>query len=184
MFDHRQNEFDEWEWSSHWRYLNSINKGRCDNFGTNDTLINFVKMNLLPTVDNLRKRNDIYKDFSCPMCRDHDETLKHSVICSGSEQGVILVEEEVTNKIWRYLKRFKCNRSFTIMDLNCSIFEYCDPAFPELKQRNRCELLKGLISHTIIKKLRIFTSRSITRSITLKIIKRFHTAFRELVWKP
>ncbi|EXX71210.1 hypothetical protein RirG_080570 [Rhizophagus irregularis DAOM 197198w] len=140
--------------------------------------------NLLPTVDNLRKRNDIYDDVPCPACRDHEETLNHLVICAGLEQAFLTAEKETIDKIRKYLKRFKCKKSVTINELYISIFEYRDPAFPELKQRNRQELLRGLISHTIVKKLRKLTSKRIASRLSLKIIKYFHEAFREHVWKP
>uniref|UniRef100_U9UC01 Uncharacterized protein n=1 Tax=Rhizophagus irregularis (strain DAOM 181602 / DAOM 197198 / MUCL 43194) TaxID=747089 RepID=U9UC01_RHIID len=81
--------------------------------------------NLLPTVDNLRKHNDIYDDVLCPACCDHEETLNHLVICAGLEQAFLTAEKEMIDKI------------------------RTDPAFPEPKQRNRQELLCGLISHTI-----------------------------------
>uniref|UniRef100_U9UTL5 Uncharacterized protein n=1 Tax=Rhizophagus irregularis (strain DAOM 181602 / DAOM 197198 / MUCL 43194) TaxID=747089 RepID=U9UTL5_RHIID len=176
----------EENWTAHWCYLNNINKSRCDNLDTNNILINFIKSsnNLLPTVDNLRKRNDIYDDVPCPACRDHEETLNHLVICAGLEQAFLTAEKETIDKIRKYLKRFKCKKSVTINELYISIFEYRDPAFPELKQRNRQELLRGLISHTIVKKLRKLTSKRIASRLSLKIIKYFHEAFREHVWKP
>ncbi|POG76668.1 hypothetical protein GLOIN_2v1474501 [Rhizophagus irregularis DAOM 181602=DAOM 197198] len=136
------------------------------------------------SVDNLRKRNDIYDDVPCPACRDHEETLNHLVICAGLEQAFLTAEKETIDKIRKYLKRFKCKKSVTINELYISIFEYRDPAFPELKQRNRQELLRGLISHTIVKKLRKLTSKRIASRLSLKIIKYFHEAFREHVWKP
>ncbi|PKC72747.1 hypothetical protein RhiirA1_451929, partial [Rhizophagus irregularis] len=152
----------EWNWTAHWCYLNNINKSRCDNIDSNNTLINFIKSsnNLLPTVDNLRKHNDIYDDVLCPACCDHEETLNHLVICAGLEQAFLTAEKEMIDKI------------------------RTDPAFPELKQRNRQELLRGLISHTIVKRLKKLTSRKIASCLSLKIIKYFHEAFREHVWKP
>ncbi|CAB5102090.1 unnamed protein product [Rhizophagus irregularis] len=147
-------------------------------------LMSFSSNNLLPTVDNLRKRNDIYDDVPCPACRDHEETLNHLVICTGLEQAFLTAEKETIDKIRKYLKRFKCKKSVTINELYISIFEYRDPAFPELKQRNRQELLRGLISHTIVKKLRKLTSKRIASLLSLKIIKYFHEAFRKHVWKP
>ncbi|PKC01532.1 hypothetical protein RhiirA5_381658 [Rhizophagus irregularis] len=135
-------------------------------------------------LDNLRKRNDIYDDVLCPACRDHEETLNHLVICAGLEHAFLTAEKEMIDKIRKYLKRFKCKKSGTINELYISIFEYRDPAFPELKQRNRQELLRGLISHTIVKKLRKLTSKRIASRLSLKIIKYFHEAFREHVWKP
>ncbi|CAB4403351.1 unnamed protein product [Rhizophagus irregularis] len=186
-FDNQTHDISiEWNWTAHWRYLNNINKSRCDNLDTNNTLINFIKSsnNLLLTVDNLRKRNDIYDDIPCPACRDHEETLNHLVICAGLEQAFLTAEKEMIDKIQKYLKRFKCKKSVTINELYISIFEYRDPAFPELKQRNRQELLRGLISHTIVKKLRKLTSKRIASRLSLKIIKYFYEAFREHVWKP
>ncbi|GET59345.1 hypothetical protein GLOIN_2v1871772 [Rhizophagus irregularis DAOM 181602=DAOM 197198] len=152
----------EWNWTAHWCYLNNINKSRCNNIDTNNTLINFIKSsnNLLPTVDNLRKHNDIYDDVLCPACCDHEETLNHLVICAGLEQAFLTAEKEMIDKI------------------------RTDPAFPEPKQRNRQELLCGLISHTIVKRLKKLTSRKIASCLSLKIIKYFHEAFREHVWKP
>ncbi|POG58120.1 hypothetical protein GLOIN_2v1790829 [Rhizophagus irregularis DAOM 181602=DAOM 197198] len=176
---------NKWNWTARWHYLNNINKSRCDNLDTNNTLINFIKSsnNLLPTVDNLRKRNDIYDDVPYPACRDHEETLNHLVICAGLEQAFLTAEKETIDKIRKYLKRFKCKKSVTINELYISIIEYRDPAFPELKQRNRQELLRGLISHTIVKKLRKLTSKRIASRLSLKIIKYFYEAFREYVWK-
>ncbi|POG73943.1 hypothetical protein GLOIN_2v1771926 [Rhizophagus irregularis DAOM 181602=DAOM 197198] len=107
-------------------------------------------------IDNLRKRNDIYDDVLCPACRDHEETLNHLVICAGLEHAFLTAEKEMIDKIRKYLKRFK----------------------------NRQELLRGLISHTIVKKLRKLTSKRIASRLSLKIIKYFHEAFREHVRKP
>ncbi|CAB4397633.1 unnamed protein product [Rhizophagus irregularis] len=91
-------------------HTGTINKSCCDNIDTNNTLINFIKSsnNLLPTVDNLRKHNDIYDDVPCPACRDHEETLNHLVICAGLEQAFLTAEKEMIDKIRKYLKHSKC----------------------------------------------------------------------------
>jgi serine phosphatase RsbU (regulator of sigma subunit) len=64
------------------------------------------------------------------------------------------------------------------------IFEYKDEALPLLKQRNHAELTRGLISNTIVSKLRKFTSKKKTNTIIHQIIKKFHKAFKKYVWKP
>ncbi|CAB5386795.1 unnamed protein product [Rhizophagus irregularis] len=42
---------------------------------------------LLPTIDNLRKRNELYNQVKCPMCLHDDEDIRHIVICPGHEDG-------------------------------------------------------------------------------------------------
>lgn len=96
----------EWDWDAHWHYLSSINKSRCDNFNTNNTLLHFIKTSndLLPTINNLRKRNDTYDDVPYPTCLDHDESLDHLVTCEGLGHGFLIAEESTTNKIWKYCR--------------------------------------------------------------------------------
>ncbi|CAB5196262.1 unnamed protein product [Rhizophagus irregularis] len=66
-----------WHWGLFWQYVNSLNKGHCLSFSTNDKFIHFIKCsnNLLPTIDNLRKRNELYNQVKCPMCLHDDEDI-------------------------------------------------------------------------------------------------------------
>jgi Zn finger protein HypA/HybF involved in hydrogenase expression len=153
----------KWHWESYWHYVNNINKGRCLSFSTNDKFIHFIKCsnNLLPTIDNLRIRNEIYNNVKCPMCIREDETLPHNVICPGHEAGFKQVEEETTTKIQKFITKFTSSIKLRLGQLECIIFEYKDDAFPLFKEHNRLELTRGLISDTIMTKLQQYTSRKI-----------------------
>ncbi|CAB4431822.1 unnamed protein product [Rhizophagus irregularis] len=144
-----------WHWGLFWQYVNSLNKGHCLSFSTNDKFIHFIKCsnNLLPTIDNLRKRNELYNQVKCPMCLHDDEDIRHIVICPGHEDGFQQVESEVTSKIMKFIKKSTSSTKIAQGQLERIIFEYKDEAFPLLKERNRIELTRGLISDTIITKL-------------------------------
>jgi hypothetical protein len=81
--------------------MKSINFGNCNLFNTNDQLIHFIKCsnNLLPTVDNLRIRTNIYDQILCPLCQQEEESLLHLMICKGTEEGFKQVELEVTTSV-------------------------------------------------------------------------------------
>jgi hypothetical protein len=67
--------------------------------------------------------------------------------------------------------------------LNRAIFEYNDPALTLLQQRNRSELTKGLISHTITNKLHKIAPQSVS-SLTQKLLKTFFITFQKHIWIP
>ncbi|CAB4407646.1 unnamed protein product [Rhizophagus irregularis] len=175
-----------WHWGLFWQYVNSLNKGHCLSFSTNDKFIHFIKCsnNLLPTIDNLRKRNELYNQVKCPMCLHDDEDIWHIVICPGHEDGFQQVESEVTSKIMKFIKKSTSSTKVVQGQLEHIIFEYKDEAFPLLKERNRIELTRGLISDTIITKLRRFLSKKVTNEVVSRIIKHFHKAFRKYIWNP
>ncbi|RGB25914.1 hypothetical protein C1646_771105 [Rhizophagus diaphanus] len=132
-----------------------LNKGHCLSFSTNDKFIHFIKCsnNLLPTIDNLRKRNNLYNQVRCLMCLHDDEDIQHIVICPGHEDGFQQVELEVTSKIMKFIKKSASSTKIVQGQLECIIFEYKDEAFPLLKECNHIELTRGLISDIIITKL-------------------------------
>ncbi|EXX54017.1 hypothetical protein RirG_238530 [Rhizophagus irregularis DAOM 197198w] len=175
-----------WHWGLFWQYVNSLNKGHCLSFSTNDKFIHFIKCsnNLLPTIDNLRKWNELYNQVKCPMCLHDDEDIRHIVICPGHEDGFQQVESEVTSKIMKFIKKSTSSTKIVQGQLERIIFEYKDEAFPILKERNRIELTRGLISDTIITKLRRFLSKKVTNEVVTRIIKHFHKAFRKYIWNP
>ncbi|CAB4407837.1 unnamed protein product [Rhizophagus irregularis] len=175
-----------WHWRLFWQYVNSLNKRHCLSFSTNDKFIHFIKCsnNLLPTIDNLRKQNNLYNQVRCPMCLHDDEDIRHIVICPGHEDGFQQVELEVTSKIMKFIKKSASSTKIVQRQLECIIFEYKDEAFPLLKERNCIELTRGLISDTIITKLRRFLSRKVTNEVVSRIIKHFHNAFRKYIWNP
>jgi hypothetical protein len=67
--------------------------------------------------------------------------------------------------------------------LNQVIFEYNDPVFSLLKQRNRTELTRGLLSHTITSKLCRLAPHLIS-SLTQKLWKIFFITFQKQIWIP
>lgn len=87
-------------WNTYWSHINSISKHNCTSFHTNDLFIHFIKCTniLLPTVDNLRKRNNVYEGFLCPLCNEVDESLTHLLICKETEQSFATIEQDVTEK--------------------------------------------------------------------------------------
>jgi exonuclease III/ribonuclease HI len=173
-------------WEAFWKHIKSISFSHCNSFTTNENLIYFIKFsnNLLPTIDNLRKRSRIYDNILCPMCQQKEETLNHLLICDGTEEGFKCLEAEVSIKIFKAIKKLKPNTRITQHELEKLIFEYKDEAFPLLKNRNRAELSKGLVSNTIVTKLQQLTSRKAGRLLARKFIKAFHITFRSFIWKP
>jgi hypothetical protein len=69
-------------------------------------------------------------------------------------------------------------------ELEKIIFEYKDDAFLLLKERTRKEFMRGLVSSTIVNKLKKLISRKATNLLTIKIIKHFHTSFHKHIWIP
>ena len=84
----------------------------------------------------------------------------------------------------KFIKKSASSTKIVQGQLECIIFEYKDEAFPLLKERNCIELTRGLISDTIITKLRRFLSRKVTNEVVSRIIKHFHNAFRKYIWNP
>ncbi|PKY37972.1 hypothetical protein RhiirA4_450895 [Rhizophagus irregularis] len=74
-------------WNTYWSYLQNISRRNCTNFYANKQFIHFIKCsnNLLPTVDNLCKRNNAYDLILCPSCNETDEFLSHLTTCKGTE---------------------------------------------------------------------------------------------------
>jgi ribonuclease HI len=173
------------DWNSKWRYIKSISHNACQSFDTNNDLIHFIKCsnNLLPTIDNLRKRSSLYDNVPCPSCLQMDESLQHILICDGTEDGFKQLEDYVTAKIKKYMEKIT-SKKMRIETVESTIFEYKDAAFPLLKERNRNELSRGLISSTIVKKLQRLTSKKVTNGIVQRILRYFHKAFRKFVWIP
>lgn len=105
-------------------------------------------------IDNLRKHSDLYDNVLCPVCQNENETLLHILTCSNHKNGFKMLENEVTTKIDKYIRKYnkpKC--SYILKLLESIIFEYKDNAFPLLKERNQLEFTKGLISSIIINNL-------------------------------
>ncbi|CAB4399392.1 unnamed protein product [Rhizophagus irregularis] len=47
-FDNQTHDISiEWNWIAHWRYLNNINKSRCDNLDTNNINVLKLKSNMI-----------------------------------------------------------------------------------------------------------------------------------------
>ncbi|EXX53699.1 uncharacterized protein OCT59_023294 [Rhizophagus irregularis] len=84
----------------------------------------------------------------------------------------------------KFIKKSTSSTKIVQGQLERIIFEYKDEAFPLLKERNRIELTRGLISDTIIIKLRCFLSKKVTNEVVTRIIKHFHKAFRKYIWNP
>ncbi|PKB97010.1 hypothetical protein RhiirA5_367589, partial [Rhizophagus irregularis] len=61
----------------------------------------------------------------------------------------------------KFIKKSTSSTKIVQGQLERIIFEYKDEAFPLLKERNRIELTRGLISDTIITKLRCFLSKKV-----------------------
>jgi hypothetical protein len=98
--------------------------------------------------------------MACPLCKTDDETLIHLTTCPALQSNWLKLEDDITKKILKHVKKHN-KKSPTYQQINRSIFEYNDPALSMLKQRNRIELSRGLISHTITTKLRRFSPHSI-----------------------
>lgn len=121
----------------------------------------------------------------CPACYNEEEDLKYMMTCLDHEEGFKMIEHDVTAKLDKYIRKYsKLKCPFTQKVLKATIFEYKDAAFPLLKQRNRFELTKGLISKTIVNNLTKLTSRKFIGSIVRKLIKLFHRGFKTYIWKP
>ncbi|EXX56436.1 uncharacterized protein OCT59_021592 [Rhizophagus irregularis] len=118
------------------------------------------------------------------MCLHDNEDIQHIVICPGHEDGFQQVESEVTSKIMKFIKKSTSSTKIVQGQLERIIFEYKDEAFPLFKERTRIELTRGLISDTIIIKLRRFLSKKVTNEVVSRIIKHFHKAFRKYIWNP
>lgn len=84
----------------------------------------------------------------------------------------------------KFIEKFTSSKKLRHGQLEKIIFEYKDEAFPQLKKRNRLELIQGLISDTIVTKLRRYVSRKMSNEIAVRIIQHFHNAFKKHVWIP
>jgi hypothetical protein len=108
--------------------------------------------NLLPTIENLRKRNLLYESMVCLLCKKENETLIHLTTCSALQRNWKALEDEITKKLLKHVNK-RSEKQITYQVLNQVIFKYNDPALTLLQQRNRSELTRGLLSHTINTKL-------------------------------
>ncbi|PKB92043.1 hypothetical protein RhiirA5_368478, partial [Rhizophagus irregularis] len=61
----------------------------------------------------------------------------------------------------KFIKKSTSSTKIVQEQLERIIFEYKDEAFPLIKERNCIELTRGLISDTIITKLRRFLSKKV-----------------------
>lgn len=130
-------------------------------------------------INNLRKQSTLYDNILCHTCHNEEKDLKHMMTCPDHKEGFKIIKYKVTVKLDKYIRKhskFKC--SFTQKILNATIFEYKDVTFFLLKQRNHFELIKGLISRTIVNNLTKLTSRKFAGSIAHKFIKLFHRGFK------
>jgi vacuolar-type H+-ATPase subunit C/Vma6 len=91
------------------------------------------------------------------------------------------VKLKVTNKICKAIKKLKPKSAITVSTVEKVIFEYKDAAFPILKQCNRLELIRGLISNTIATKLQKLTSRKAVQQLTMKLLRHFYRMFQKYV---
>jgi hypothetical protein len=141
--------------------------------------------NLLSTIDNLRKRNSLYESIVCPFCKEDEETLTHLTICPATQRNWKALEEMIIKKLLKHINKRSnySNQNVTYQVLNQAIFEYNNPAFSLLKQRNRAELTRGLLSHTITSKLRRLAPHLIS-SLTQKLWKTFFITFQKQIWIP
>jgi hypothetical protein len=179
-------DLNNWKWDTYWKYIKSISHNRCTTFDTNSKLTQFVKLsnNLMPTIDNLRIRNDFYNLIPCPFCHQDNETLLHLTICPETDESYAIIEKEVVTKLLKNIMKLKPKCIPSHAELEKIIFEYKDDAFLLLKERTRKEFMRGLVSSTIVNKLKKLISRKATNLLTIKIIKHFHTSFHKHIWIP
>jgi hypothetical protein len=99
---------NNWYWGAHWELIKNINHFNCNSFKINNELIHIVKCqnNLLPTIDNLRRRSNIYDDLLCPICKKEEETLKHLTICEGIQSEFEVIENQVITKALKTIKNY------------------------------------------------------------------------------
>jgi hypothetical protein len=133
--DNQQN--NHYQWNELWNFIKSLSFARCISFNINNLFQFSIKCmnNLLPMVDNLQKRSSLYELMLCPLCKKEEETLLHLTTCPALQQNWKLLEEEITNKLLKHIrKRSQNNPSYQV--LNRTIFEYNDPALPFLIDQN------------------------------------------------
>lgn len=63
------------------------------------------------------------------------------------------------------------------------IFEYKDATLPKLKKCNYVKLTQGLISNTILSKIKQYASGKSFKDIAGKIVHLFHNVFCKYIWK-
>jgi hypothetical protein len=118
----------------------------------------------------------------CSLCKKEEETLIHLMTCLALQRNWKALEDEITKKLLKHINKHS-EKQITYQVLNQAIFEYNDPALTLLQQRNRLELTRGLLSHTITTKLRRLAPNSIS-SLTQKLWKNFFIAFQKHIWLP
>jgi ribonuclease HI len=185
ILDRNNLQNNQYEWKGLWNYIKSLSSVCCTSFTTNNLLQFSIRCmnNLLLTVDNLRKRNSLYDSMVCPLCRNNEEeTLLHLMTCSALQRNWKSLEEDITIKLLKHIKK-RSHHIPSYQVLNRTIFEYNDLALSLLQQRNRSELTRGLVSHTITSKLRKIAPESVS-SLTQKLLKSFFIAFQKHIWIP
>ncbi|GES76495.1 ribonuclease H-like domain-containing protein [Rhizophagus clarus] len=174
-----------WYWDAHWETTKRVNHFSCNFFKTNDELIHIIKCqnNLLSTIDNLKHRLNIYNNLLCPICNKEEETLKHLTICEGTQENFEVIENQIITKILKIIKKHNLKNNISYNELKKILFKYKDEVTSELKEKNRVELTRELISSSIMMNLQQKTSRKLSKIITNKTINLFHKFFRSILWK-
>jgi hypothetical protein len=75
---------------------------------------------------------------------------------------------EVVTKLLKNIMKLKPKRIPSYAELEKIIFEYKNDTFPLLKERIRKEFMRGLVSNTIITKLKRLISRKAIQNIKKK----------------
>ncbi|GBB90714.1 hypothetical protein RclHR1_17780001 [Rhizophagus clarus] len=174
-----------WYWDAHWETIKRVNHFNCNSFKTNGELIHIIKCqnNLLLTIDNLKHRLNIYNNLLCSMCNKEEETLKHLTICEGTQENFEVIENQIIIKILKIIKKHNSKNNISYNELKKILFKYKDEVTSELKEKNRVELTRGLISSSIMMNLQQKISRKLNKIIANKTINLFHKFFRSILWK-
>ncbi|GET00811.1 hypothetical protein GLOIN_2v1790829 [Rhizophagus clarus] len=112
--------------------------------------------------NNLKHRLNIYNNLLCPMCNKEEETLKHLTICKGIQENFKVIEDQIITKILKIIKKHNSKNNISYNELEKILFKYKDEVSFELKEKNRVELTRGLISSSIMMNLQQKTFRKLS----------------------
>jgi hypothetical protein len=181
---------NNYQWNVTWNSFASLSHFRCKSFKTHNIFASLLKttQNLLPTINNLKKKTALYDNIKCSSCQSDEESLTHLITCPSLKNNWQLAENQAMEKILKKIKKFLHSRNLDIKYNNSaikqSILEHHDPAFQGSEKKVRTDLLKGLTSSSIITKLARITSRALAIQIMEKFTIIFHKAFWQHVWLP
>ncbi|GES77396.1 hypothetical protein GLOIN_2v1484475 [Rhizophagus clarus] len=87
------------------------------------------------------------------MCNKEEETLKYLTICEGTQENFEVIEDQIITKILKIIKKHNSKNNISYNELKKILFKYKDEVTSELKEKNRVELTRRLISSSIMMNL-------------------------------